>query len=199
MVPKICSVDGCDTYETVRVRRGMCQAHYAKWVRRNPPEKRPARPTAEERFWSKVDKSGPCWVWLAGKMTDGYGSFTQGRAKKSPAHRVAWEWLVGPIPEGLFIDHMCHNKACVNPDHLQVVTYKLNSENLAGAQKRNPSGVRGVHIRPSGKWHAKVSHYGTVYNLGTFDTIEDAEAVVVAKRNELYTNNLLDRQGRRAA
>jgi hypothetical protein len=197
MVPKICAVDGCGIEETRRLRRGMCRSHYDRWLRRTPQSDR-MWPTTEERFWSKVDKSGECWRWTSAKMTDGYGSFRLD-GKGEGAHRLSWEWANGPIPPGMFIDHMCHNRACVNPAHLQIATNKLNMENLSGAQKRNTSGVRGVHKRPNGKWHASVKHNWTTYSLGTFETIEEAEVVVVAKRNELYTNNLVDRQGKRSA
>lgn len=202
MVPKICAVDGCGHEETVRVRRGMCQAHYAKWIRRNPPSAREPKPTVEERFWSYVDKSGECWVWTSSQKTGGYGALRIGgrHGKSEAAHRLSWEWANGrTIPEGLMIDHKCHNRLCVKPDHLQLANNKLNMENLSGAQKRNPSGVRGVYKRGENKWHARVRHNHADYNLGTFKTLEEAESVVVAKRNELYTNNLVDRMGRRAA
>lgn len=82
---------------------------------------RPATPPSE-RFWPKVDKSGDCWEWLARKLPDGYGVFTLEHSKKTRAHRYAYELLVGPIPDGLQIDHLCKNRGCVNPAHLEVVT-----------------------------------------------------------------------------
>lgn len=86
----------------------------------------------KERFWEKVDKNGPlgCWIWTASKMAGGYGQFivmSGKRGRPIPAHRVAWEWLRGPIPDGLVIDHRCRTRACVNPDHLEPVT---NEENI---------------------------------------------------------------------
>lgn len=75
------------------------------------------------RFWPKVNKeaSGGCWEWTAAKMPMGYGRF-DGKL----AHRLAYELLVGPIPDGLVIDHLCRNKSCVNPGHLEPVQQGVN-------------------------------------------------------------------------
>jgi hypothetical protein len=81
--------------------------------------------TAEERFWSHVDASGDCWEWTASRL-HGYGqSWMGGRLRY--AHRVAYELLLGPIPESLYIDHLCRNRGCVNPDHLELVTFRENT------------------------------------------------------------------------
>ena len=79
-----------------------------------------------ERFWAKVDKSGPngCWIWTAA-LSRGYGKFGINGGTKS-AHRLSYESLVGPIPEGLQLDHLCRTPACVNPDHLEAVTGRVN-------------------------------------------------------------------------
>jgi len=84
-------------------------------------------PDDVERFWVKVDRSGPdgCWVWTAARVT-GYGRFRLA-GKQVGAHRLAYELLVGPIPDGLTIDHLCRNRACVNPSHLEPVTGRVNT------------------------------------------------------------------------
>lgn len=89
------------------------------------------RPAAE-RFWEKVQiEPGGCWQWTGGLNGVGYGQFYRGKRSredtgKTYAHRWAYEQLVGPIPEGLHLDHLCRNPACVNPAHLEPVTAREN-------------------------------------------------------------------------
>lgn len=107
--------------------------------------------TAEEILWSRVDRSGVCWVWTGTLTPDGYGQFTLAR-KHYHAHRLAYELLVGPIPTGYQIDHICRNPPCVNPDHLEAVPPKEN--NLRGL---SPAALNSV------KTECKYGHplYGT--------------------------------------
>ena len=78
------------------------------------------------RFWSKVgkDPSG-CWNWMASKNEKDYGRFWDG-TRVVMAHRFLWEQINGVIPEGFELDHLCRNTACVNPQHLEVVTRREN-------------------------------------------------------------------------
>jgi hypothetical protein len=144
------------------------------------------------RFWSKVDKSGECWIWTAGKFAGGYGCYWDGKSRK--AHRVSYEEHFGPIPEGMQIDHTCHNTCCVNPAHLRTVTGKQNCENVRGPQSNGTSGYRGVtwHKRDK-RWQAAVTHNWERVHLGYFESAEQANAAAVAKRLELFTHNDTDR------
>ena len=93
------------------------------------------RPTTTERFWNKVDKSGPiplrkkapgnCWLWLSETTDNGYGRFFANK-RKVMAYRWSYERFVGAIPEGLQLDHLCRTPACVNPNHLEPVTPREN-------------------------------------------------------------------------
>lgn len=78
----------------------------------------------EVRFFEKVLKTKTCWIWLATKSR-GYGNFWDGKRYRG-AHLFSYEFLIGKVPEGLQIDHLCRNKACVNPAHLEPVTAREN-------------------------------------------------------------------------
>ena len=80
----------------------------------------------EERFWSKVDKSGECWVWTAALFEKGYGAFWL-NGRQIRAHRFSFELAGGKRGPDQVIDHRCHTKACVRPDHLRAVSHRENS------------------------------------------------------------------------
>ena len=84
--------------------------------------------TAYERFFGKVKKlDNGCWEWIGGKAANsGYGVFWLNN-RLGVAHRVSYEWANNKIPEGLELDHLCRNKSCVNPDHLEIVTHSENA------------------------------------------------------------------------
>ncbi len=88
------------------------------------------RPRQDEwvRFWQKVEIGEGCWPWIGAVSKCGYGNFKLAGAdgKQVKAHRKVYEDLVGPIPEGLHIDHLCRNPRCVRPDHLEPVTCQTN-------------------------------------------------------------------------
>lgn len=82
--------------------------------------------TPAERFFAKVQKTDTCWLWTGAAQPLGYGRFKQESYKAVGAHRWSYEYHVGPIPEGLTIDHLCRVPACVNPSHLEPVTLAEN-------------------------------------------------------------------------
>ena len=75
---------------------------------------------------TKIAVDGECWLWTGAKNSKGYGSMSNGKNGSMLAHRAAYTFTVGAIPEGLTIDHLCMNKACVNPGHLEPVTLAEN-------------------------------------------------------------------------
>lgn len=91
-----------------------------------------------ERFWSKVDKSGECWEWTGGRSRDGYGHFHLG-GRTLLAHRVSHELIIGTIPDGLHIDHLCRNPPCVRPEHIEPVTPRINNLRGVGLPALNAS------------------------------------------------------------
>jgi hypothetical protein len=111
--------------------------------------------TVEERFWLKVDKRGPdeCWEWT-GTSCGRYGRFYIDETMKAfPAYRFSYELLVAPIPDGLVIDHLCRNPACVNPAHLEPVTHGENILRGIGPTAENAK-----------KTHCKYGHEFTPEN-----------------------------------
>jgi hypothetical protein len=147
-----------------------------------------------ERFWSKVDMSGECWEWLGTRQDGGYGQFSVNK-RYQYAHRLSFELAHGEIPPKTEIDHVCHNRACVNPGHLRLATSSQNKQHPDGLTISNRSGFRGVGWIPSrNRWRAQVQHQKRIYFVGHFETAEAAGAAAVAKRLELFTHNDADRK-----
>lgn len=91
----------------------------------------------ERRFLSKVhERPDGCWIWVGGRRSNGYADFSVGAHGHVRAHRWSYERWVGPIPDGLEIDHLCRVRACVNPDHLEPVTGAENNRRAPGCQPK---------------------------------------------------------------
>lgn len=96
----------------------------------------PPRRTWEEAFEKHVDRSGDCWQWTGTKYINGYGKISSG-PQQEYAHRWSYEHYVGPIPDGYVIDHLCRNRSCVNPQHMEPVTDEENKQRGLGYALRN--------------------------------------------------------------
>lgn len=121
------------------------------------PGGRPKRLTDIERIFSLLDV-GDCWEYTLKLDRDGYaratvGSSRDGSLRSALVHRFVWEHLVGPIPAGLQMDHLCRNRKCCNPDHLEPVTPLVN-------KRRSP-------INPA-NWKAVACNAGHIYEPGSY-------------------------------
>lgn len=151
MSKRICSIEGCEKNVT---GRGWCAMHYKRWRKHGDPMAPDHRGRAGEPlewFWEKVDKNGPlpsddtlaagkgpCWLWTAACQPNGYGVFTS-FPFTNLSHRVSYHLAGGTLVRGMQIDHLCRVRNCVNPDHLEQVTSRVNnlrSESTAGKANR---------------------------------------------------------------
>lgn len=105
-------------------------------------------PEIPGRLWAKVDSSGDCWEWTGAKKQGfGYGlAWFDGKLRR--AHRVFYEVLVGPIPPGRDLDHLCRNQSCVNPAHLEPVSHRENVLRGVGPSARNAAKTHCKHGHP---------------------------------------------------
>lgn len=145
---------------------GLCVAHYHRLNRHGDPTAGgPARIyDLETRLWSQIDKDGPiptyrpdlgpCWIWTGGLNNKGYGLVTIDSRKRA-AHVVVYEVVIGPVPDGLELDHLCRVKACCRPGaHTEPVTHAENqrraSEALTHCRRAgHPRTVENTYRSPS--------------------------------------------------
>lgn len=103
--------------------------------------------TFEDRFFEKVspEPNTGCWLWTGADNGCGYGTMTMGHDRRAYAHRLAYELFVGPVPDGLHLDHLCRVRCCVNPSHLEPVTNRENARrgNVGSHQSSKTHCIRG--------------------------------------------------------
>lgn len=129
-------------------RRAKHAAWKREWRRKNDPPPpagyvgrgHPAPPVAERlALYIERDQETGCWNWTRTIGSNGYGQIGVGGARKKYAHVASYEELVGPIPDGLQLDHLCRNRRCINPAHLEPVTPRENTRRGLIARGKQPS------------------------------------------------------------
>lgn len=195
MEKRTCTIEDCES--TKIAARGWCNAHWLRWSRYGDPLAGKSRryDTAEERFAARTAPAdNGCILWTGADCPQGYGKMNVD-GRNEYAHRYAWTRVHGPIPDGMQVDHTCHNRLCCNVDHLRLASNKQNQEHRSGPQRNNrSSGIRGVTLhKPTGKWVVQVGHNGIHLYCGIFEDIHEAERIAIEVRNELFTHNDIDR------
>ena len=177
---KKCSIVNCGRKH---YGRGYCSRHWQRWRKHGDPEKLVQFPTPEEAFLHRTKRIGDCLVWM-GSKPKGYGRIRV-NGKLQETHRFSWERTNGPIPDGMLIDHTCHNKACVNIHHLRLASPAENSSHLSSAMEGSKSGIRNVYWA-KGNWQVQVRKNNKKYYFGVYDDLDEAARVAQAAREKLF-------------
>lgn len=174
MVNVACRIDGCT--KSVHVKKiGLCNAHYLRLRRHGSPEAGRRSPSFADpvtRFWAFVDRGDDdeCWPWN-GALTKGYGAMNI-EGKTCKAHIVSYEMVKGAVPEGMVLDHLCHDpnecsgrescphRRCCNPSHLAAVTPARNAARDRAVNPRaekthcpqgHPYDAANTYVSPKGR------------------------------------------------
>lgn len=180
-----CAVEGCPKPHH---SKGWCNKHLMRWKRTGQVEK--ARPwisdlTERMSFYTSRNVESGCLEWTGTLLANGYGYMSKTLSGTHAPHRHAWVVANGPIPEGAWIDHICHNRRCVEPSHLRLADAVQNGTNRAGANRNSSTGVRGVHRYKNG-FRVRMSLKGEWYDGGLFSTVAEAAVVAEKMRNDLF-------------
>ena len=125
----------------------------------------------EDRFWVSVEKTDGCWNWTSGTDTGGYSKLVVDGRNMS-GHRYSFRLHGGVVPKGMFLDHICHNRRCVNPAHLRIASRQQNNAH-AKIRKDNTTGFKGV-TKERGRFRAQIKFNKRLYYLGSYRTAEEA-------------------------
>lgn len=133
------------------------------------------------RIWARVARIGgvECWLWTGHQIWGGYGLAMWG-GREQPVHRIIYEAVRGEITDGMQLDHLCRNRLCVNPDHLEEVTNRENCTRGAKSALKPDATSKFVGVswdRPRKAWKAQAMIDGRQTFLGRFSTEEEAHAV----------------------
>lgn len=152
-----CKVEDCD--EPAKGGLGWCKRHYQRYYLTGDaltPDKHTRRGASlRERIEARVIKTDHCWFWTAAVNRNGYGLIgvtVDGHRKTRLAHRVSYEAFIGPIPDGMVLDHRCRNRACVRPDHLDPVTQEVNVRRGASTERRTHCGNGHEFTKANTRW-----------------------------------------------
>ena len=182
---KTCSIENCD--KGGRLKRGWCGMHYRRWQIHGDPYTvlRQMTYSPEESLAKNTVNQDGCILWTGTKADNGYGRIFVNK-KQVRVHRYVWEKSNGPIPNNMFIDHICHNKSCCNIDHLRLATREQNQAHRSGPSRNNDgSGVRNVYAKEE-KWEVQISRHRKTHRFGVYDTVEEAAVVAAQARRELF-------------
>lgn len=152
-----CKIDGCE--DKANGGLGWCKRHYQKYYNTGDPlapDKYTRRGAPiRERLEARIIKTDHCWFWLGSMNRDGYGMIgvTTDKGRKTRlAHRVSYETFVGPIPDGKVLDHLCRNRACIRPDHLEPVLQEVNVRRGASMERGTHCGNGHEFTRANTRW-----------------------------------------------
>lgn len=189
---KVCKIQDCGR---IHDAKGYCKTHYNQYREGKPFQRKyvkfdPSVPASEIiNAFSKRDEETGCLVWQRATRGRGYGVL-----RGVPAHREAYKSAYGEIPDGMVIDHKCHNPPCVEPTHLRAITVKENAQNLA-LSELNTTGMRNVYF-VKGKWLARLRADGIMRYGGSYETFQEACDAAVALRAKYY--RIIDEEFTRA-
>lgn len=160
--------------------------HYARWLRNGTTDRVKPLPLGPEASLEMLTlRDGDCLIWTGSKVTGGYGQMSFGGGRSGLVHRWVYEQAYGPIPDGMEVDHVCHNRACVELAHLRLATRAENTRYRSGVRRsQTATGVRNVR-RDGRRFRVRVPFGGEMYG-GAHDTLEAAAAEAELLRVQLY-------------